>query len=118
MQARVLVSVFANFLTGALTGLLGGLVMALLDYLSQLAWGQQVLRGFPSQAPVVWQFLLPLITGLAIGLLRRAGAKPLPELHVTLAQLSQTNEQQKRLDLSFRGSHLLLGLLALVGGGS
>ncbi|NBV58376.1 MAG: chloride channel protein, partial [Synechococcaceae bacterium WB4_2_0811] len=59
MQARVLVSVFANFLTGALTGLLGGLVMALLDYLSQLAWGQQVLRGFPSQAPVVWQFLLP-----------------------------------------------------------
>ncbi|NCU91882.1 MAG: hypothetical protein EBV44_08035, partial [Synechococcaceae bacterium WB7_1B_046] len=118
MQAKVLVSVFINFLTGALTGLLGGLVMALLDYLSQLAWGQQVLRGFPSQAPVVWQFLLPLITGLFIGLLRRAGAQPLPELHVTLAQLSQTNEQQKRLDLSFRGSHLLLGLLALVGGGS
>ena len=118
MQARVLVSVFANFLTGAITGLLGGLVMALLDYLSQLAWGQQVLRGFPSQAPVVWQFLLPLITGLAIGLLRRAGAQPLPELHVTLAQLRQTNEQQQSLDLSFRGSHLLLGLLALVGGGS
>jgi H+/Cl- antiporter ClcA len=111
------VRVLIEFSTGLITGLLAGLLMASLDFFINFAWGDQVLNGFASQAPIPIQFLIPISCGLGIGLLRTAGADPLPELHVTLGQLRQKQQQNIDLDLRPRFSHLLLGSLALLGGG-
>lgn len=111
---RVVSSIFSSALIGAVAGSLAALLMAAIAWFTALAWGPAVLNGFPSQAPVLWQALVPIAIGLAIGLLRRRGLEPLPELHQTLEQL----HSKQGMPLKHSGSHLLLGLLALVGGGS
>ncbi|MEB3177046.1 MAG: chloride channel protein [Synechococcus sp.] len=102
-------------LIGAMAGSLGAGLMALIHWGTERSWGPAVLAGFPSSAPLAQQLLVPLLAGLAIGLLRRSGAQPLPELHQTLQDL-HSSSQAKALQL--RVDHLLLGLLALVGGGT
>lgn len=102
-------------LIGAMAGSLGAGLMALIHWATERSWGPAVLAGAPSSAPLVQQLLVPLLAGLAIGLLRRRGARPLPELHQTLQELRSSNQPQP---LQLRADHLLLGLLALVGGGT
>lgn len=109
---QVVSSIFSSALIGAVAGSLAALLMAAIAWFTALAWGPAVLNGFPSQAPVLWQALVPIAIGLAIGLLRRRGLEPLPELHQTLEQL----HRKQGMPLNHSGSHLLLGLLALVGG--
>lgn len=111
---RGLSSIISSGLIGAVAGSLAALLMAAIAGFTALAWGPAVLNGFPSQAPMLWQALVPIGIGLAIGLLRRRGLVPLPELHQTLGEL----HSKQGMPLKHTGSHLLLGLLALVGGGS
>ena len=110
--------VSVELLIGFITGLLAALLMAAISFLTSLGWGDQFLKGFPSQAPFVLQLLIPISCGLAIGLLRRAGAEPLPELIETFAQLDPKQDQKLQLEIQPKLSHILLGLLALLGGGS
>ena len=101
-------------LIGAVAGAMGALLMALISWLTTLGWGDAVLLGQPANGPQALQLLLPLGAGLAIGLLRQRGADPLPELHSTIEELHEHGEHK----LQPHSSHWLLGLLALVGGGS
>lgn len=110
--------VSVELLIGFITGLLAALLMAAISFLTSLGWGDQFLKGFPSQAPFVLQLLIPISCGLAIGLLRRAGAEPLPELIETFAQLDPKQDQKLQLEIQPKLSHILLGLMALLGGGS
>lgn len=110
--------VSVELLIGFITGLLAALLMAAISFLTSLGWGDQFLKGFPSQAPFVLQLLIPISCGLVIGLLRRAGAEPLPELIETLAQLDPKQDQKLQLEIQPKLSHILLGLLALLEGGS
>lgn len=112
--AEALSVAISSALIGALAGCLGALLMGLISWGTELGWGEAVIAGFPSTAPVPLRLALPLLAGLAIGLLRRRGAEPLPELHSTLEEL----HDKGALKIQPRGSHLLLGLLALIGGGS
>ena len=110
--------VLVELLIGFITGLLAALLMAAISILTSIGWGDQFLKGFPSQAPFVLQLLIPISCGLAIGLLRRAGAEPLPELLETFAQLDPKQDPKLQLQIQPKLSHILLGLLALLGGGS
>lgn len=110
--------VLVELLIGFITGLLAALLMAAISILTSLGWGDQFLKGFPSQAPFVLQLLIPISCGLAIGLLRRAGAEPLPELLETFAKLDPKQDPKLQLQIQPKLSHILLGLLALLGGGS
>ena len=101
-------------LIGAVAGAMGALLMALIGWLTSLGWGNAVLTGHPADSPLALQLLMPLGAGLAIGWLRRRGAEPLPELHSTIEELHEHGE----FKLQPRRSHWLLGLIALVGGGS
>ena len=114
MGAEALAVAISSALIGAVAGCLGALLMGLISWGTELGWGEAVIAGFPSTAPLPLRLAIPLLAGLTIGLLRRRGAQPLPELHATLAEL----HQQTSLKIQPRGSHLLLGLLALLGGGS
>jgi hypothetical protein len=86
-------------LVGACTGALAALLLELLNGMNHWLWD--------SPRP-----LLPLVIGLLIGLLHRRGTS-LPELSETMAQLHQPTG----LPLAGSTSHLLLGMLALLGGG-
>ena len=110
--------VLVELLIGFITGLLAALLMAAISILTSIGWGDQFLKGFPSQAPFVLQLLIPISCGLAIGLLRRAGAEPLPELLETFAKLDPKQDPKLQLQIQPKLSHILLGLLALLGGGS
>ena len=61
--------------------------MFLIDWVTKLGWGSDVLMGFPSGSPVGLQLLIPVLVGVIIGALRLHGAEPLPELHSTLEEL-------------------------------
>lgn len=114
MGSEAITIALSSALVGAAAGGLGALLMALISWGSQLGWGHAVTAGFPTTAPMAIRLTLPLLAGLAIGWLRRRGAAPLPELHTTLEEL----HEQGAVKIQPRGSHLLLGLLALLGGGS
>ena len=114
MGSEAITIALSSALVGAAAGGLGALLMALISWGSQLGWGHAVTAGFSTTAPMAIRLTLPLLAGLAIGWLRRRGAAPLPELHTTLEEL----HEQGALKIQPRGSHLLLGLLALLGGGS
>ena len=114
MLLEALSTSLTSALIGAFAGAMGALLMALINWLTALGWGDAVSLGQPSNSPVIIQLLVPLSAGLAIGLLRRRGAEPLPELHSTIEELHEHGEHK----LQPRISHWLLGLLALVGGGS
>ena len=114
MLSEVLSTSLTSALIGAFAGAMGALLMALINGLTALGWGDAVSSGQPSNSPVIIQLLIPLSAGLAIGLLRQRGAEPLPELHSTIEELHEQGERK----LQPRNSHWLLGLIALVGGGS
>ena len=114
MLSEVLSTSLTSALIGAFAGAMGALLMALINGLTALGWGDAVSSGQPSNSPVIIQLLIPLSAGLAIGLLRQRGAEPLPELHSTIEELHEQGERK----LQPRTSHWLLGLIALVGGGS
>ena len=114
MLSEVLSTSLTSALIGAFAGAMGALLMALINGLTALGWGDAVSSGQPSNSPVIIQLLIPMSAGLAIGLLRQRGAEPLPELHSTIEELHEQGERK----LQPRTSHWLLGLIALVGGGS
>ena len=114
MLSEALSTSLTSALIGAVAGAMGALLMALINWLTALGWGDAVLSGLPSNNPVIVQLFIPLSAGLAIGLLRQRGAEPLPELHSTIEELHEQGEHK----LQPRTSHWLLGLIALVGGGS
>ena len=114
MLSEALSTSLTSALIGAFAGAMGALLMALINGLTALGWGDAVSSGQPSNSPVIIQLLIPLSAGLAIGLLRQRGAEPLPELHSTIEELHEQGERK----LQPRTSHWLLGLIALVGGGS
>ena len=92
-------AVVSGLLVGACTGALAALLLQLLSGMNHLLWDSP------------WP-LMPLLIGLLIGLLHRRGTS-LPELSETIAQLHQPSG----LPLAGSARHLLLGMLALLGGG-
>lgn len=114
MAGQALSVALSSALIGGFAGALGALLMLLLDWGTTLGWGSKVLAGFPSQAPLALQLSFPVLIGVVIGVLRLRGAEPLPELHKTLEEL----HEQGAVKVQTRSSHLLLGLLALIGGGT
>ena len=114
MAAQALSVALSSALIGGIAGALGALLMFLIDWVTKLGWGADVLMGFPSGSPVALQLLIPVLVGVIIGALRLRGAEPLPELHSTLEEL----HHQSSIKIQIKSSHLLLGLLALIGGGT
>ena len=114
MVAQALSVALSSALIGGIAGALGALLMFLIDWVTKLGWGADVLMGFPSGSPVALQLLIPVLVGVIIGALRLRGAEPLPELHSTLEEL----HHQSSIKIQIKSSHLLLGLLALIGGGT
>ena len=97
MLLEALSTSLTSALIGAFAGAMGALLMALINWLTALGWGDAVSLGQPSNSPVIIQLLVPLSAGLAIGLLRRRGAEPLPELHSTIEELHEHGEHKLSL---------------------
>ncbi len=114
MTSEAINVALSSALIGGIAGALGAWLMLLIDWMTTLGWGPEVLMGFPSKTPIALQLAFPLLIGLIIGVLRLRGAEPLPELHATIEEL----HQQGGIKVSKHRSHLLLGLLALIGGGT
>ena len=94
MLSEALSTSLTSALIGAVAGAMGALLMALINWLTALGWGDAVLSGLPSNNPVIVQLFIPLSAGLAIGLLRQRGAEPLPELHSTIEELHEQGEHK------------------------
>ncbi|WP_255478363.1 chloride channel protein [Synechococcus sp. A18-25c] len=102
-------------LAGAAGGAMAAVVVSLALTVQHWIWGAAVLRGLPSERPLLWCLLWAGGIGLMLSLLQRQQLdRGLPEMKETLAQLRAPEGLNTHNGLT----QLLGGALALAGGGT
>ncbi len=104
-----------SVVAGAAGGALAALVVSTTLLIQGWIWGESVLRGLPSDRPLLWCLIWSGAIGAVLSLLQRQRAdRSLPELQQTLAELRTPGGLNTQHGLR----QVIGGMLALAGGGT